>query len=336
MRRIVIVIVALLAIVFVLVSLTELESILNALQKSDLFILVIALGIEMVCLLNTAATFEALYRLVGMRENHGRMFLMTSAANFINMVAPSGGIGGMAVFMDHARRQSQSTGRVMAVGMLYLLYEYASLFIILIFGFYFIHQQGKLNWEEWLAAGFLVALAGTVTVLAWLGSRSPAKLGRLLERLALIVNRLVRPVLGRDIFASGDAHNFSRDMAEGLSSLQTSGKNLTWPLLFTLNNKALQMCVLACSFLALKTPFNVGTIVGGFSVSQLFFYATPTPSGVGFVEGILPSALAGMGIPFAEAILITLAYRAVTLWFPFATGAVTFRILQRGHRTVSA
>jgi uncharacterized protein (TIRG00374 family) len=89
------------------------------------------------------------------------------------------------------------------------------------------------------------------------------------------------------------------------------------------------ICVMAFTFLALGTPFSVGTLVGGFSIGYLFLIVSPTPSGLGVVEGILPVALNTLRVKWEAAVLITLVYRAVTFWFPLAVGAVAFRILQR-------
>ena len=104
------------------------------------------------------------------------------------------------------------------------------------------------------------------------------------------------------------------------------------PLLFTLNNKALLTCILAFSFLALRTPFTSGGLVGGISISYLFFYASPSPSGIGMVEGIMPAVLNTLRVPFTEAVLITLVFRAMTVWLPFVAGGISFRVLQHQCR----
>jgi uncharacterized protein (TIRG00374 family) len=118
-------------------------------------------------------------------------------------------------------------------------------------------------------------------------------------------------------------------MAEGLSALQGKRRDMLWPFLFSLNNKALLICVLAFTFLALGTPFSVGTLVGGFSIGYLFLIVSPTPSGVGVVEGILPVALNSLRVKWEAAVLITLVYRGLTFWFPLAVGAAALRLLQR-------
>jgi glycosyltransferase 2 family protein len=52
------------------------------------------------------------------------------------------------------------------------------------------------------------------------------------------------------------------------------------------------MLVLVCAFLSFKVQFSTGTIVAGFSMAYLFLIVSPTPSGIGIVEGLMPLALA--------------------------------------------
>ena len=89
------------------------------------------------------------------------------------------------------------------------------------------------------------------------------------------------------------------------------------------------MSILMASFLSFKVPFTAGTIIGGFSISYLFLIVSPTPSGIGIVEGIMPLALSSLQVPWSQAVIITLAYRGITFWFPLGVGAIAFRMLNR-------
>lgn len=329
MRKIIIVIVVLLAAAFVIFSFSELKQILEVLKKSNPIFLLVAFLFEITCLFNNASTFGSLYRLVGLKEKRWQLFLMTTAANFINLIAPSAGVGGIAVFLDAARRRKISTARVMVVGVLYLVYEYAALFCILLLGFIVLIRRNNLNAGELVAASFLLVIALADGALLVLGYKAPEKLGNVLAWLARLANRILKPFLQRDVLKIENAYHFSREVAEGIATIRGSHKNLIWPFLFTLNNKALLLCVLASTFLALNTPCTIGTLVGGFSISYLFFYASPTPSGVGIVDGIMPAALNTLKVPITEAILITLVFRTMTIWFPFFVGAAALRLLHR-------
>ena len=82
-------------------------------------------------------------------------------------------------------------------------------------------------------------------------------------------------------------------------------------------------------FFAFQVPVTAGTVIGGFAISYLFLIVSPTPSGVGIVEGIMPLALTSLRVPWSDAVLITLSYRGITFWLPLAFGAVALRMLER-------
>jgi uncharacterized membrane protein YbhN (UPF0104 family) len=104
------------------------------LQHSNWRFLVVALFFECLWLYNVAITYGVLYRLVGLREDKKRLLLVSAAANFINVVAPSAGIGGMAVFLDDAKRRNHSSGRVTVVGALFVLFDYIAFLCVLALG----------------------------------------------------------------------------------------------------------------------------------------------------------------------------------------------------------
>jgi uncharacterized protein (TIRG00374 family) len=60
----------------------------------------------------------------------------------------------------------------------------------------------------------------------------------------------------------------------------------------------------------------------------LFLIVSPTPSGLGVVEGAMAVALNTLRVNLGAAVLITMAYRGLTFWFPLGVGGVAFRILQ--------
>ena len=335
MRKIIQVIVIILAVLYVVVSFTQIQSIIESLHKGNLPFLLVAFLFELLCLFNATAVYGSLFRLVGMHETRRDLFLMTTAATFVSMIAPSGGMSGMAVFIDSAKQRKLSSGRVLVVGILYLLYEYASLLCVVMAGFVVLLRRGHLSAGEISAATFMFFIAAADGVVLYLGNKSQERLGRLLSSLSKFVNRLLHRFFHRDLINVESAYNLSVEISEGIKTIRGNPKQLVWPFLFALNNKAILICVLAFTFLSLNVPFSVGTIIGGYSIGQLFYYISPTPGGVGFIEGIFPLVLTTLRVPFGKAMLITLIYRAITLWFPLLIGFFTFRILQQKNEALS-
>ena len=328
MRRVVIVIVLILGIALVIFSLAELKNISDTLAHSNWRFLAVAFFFECLWIYNVSINYSLLYRLVGLHEYKKRLLLVSSAAAFVNVIAPTAGIGGMAIFITDAKRRNHSTGRVTVVGALFVLFDYVAFLCVLALGWIVLIRRNNLNAGEITASLILLGLAIAFAVLLYLGYRSAAALGSALAWMAGKINKILQPFIHREYLSEKRAHEFSAEMTEGLATIRGKKRNLIWPFLFALNSKALLICVLAFCFLALGTPFSVGTLVGGFSIGYLFMIVSPTPAGLGVVEGVMTVALNTLRVRVNAAVLIVMAYRALTFWFPLAMGGVAFRLLQ--------
>jgi len=319
----------LLATALVLFSLREIEQTIETLQRARPGFIFAALVLQLGFLLSETVGYRLLYRLMELRESFRRLFLMVVASNFLNIVAPSAGATGIAVFVDDARRRNLSPGRTAAAAALYLLLDYAAFMVALALGLLVLFRRGNLDAGEIGASALMALLCLGFGVLLYIGSHSGERLGRILARMARLTNKILYPFYRRDYVREARAHEFSHEIAEGLSVLRRQRLRLLKPFAFALLGKTLHALLLMFVFLGFGVDFSAGTVIGGFAISYLFLIISPTPSGIGVVETILPLALVSLRIPLAEAVVVTLTYRGLTFWLPLALGAVAFRVLQR-------
>lgn len=92
-------------------------------------------------------------------------------------------------------------------------------------------------------------------------------------------------------------------------------------------NKVILISILSLLFLAFGLKFDLGVVVSGFTLGYLFTIISPTPSGIGVMEGMMTLALNSLGVELESAAILTLAFRAITFWVPFFWGMVAFRAL---------
>jgi uncharacterized protein (TIRG00374 family) len=329
MRKIIVILVIFLGASFVYLSFGEIQNILNTLQRGNIWFVLLAILIQFGWFLGMGLTYLSLYQLLGMKGTAYKMSLMSAAASFVNIVAPSAGMGGMVVFISDARRNGQSTGKVTVISILFVFIDYIAFMIVLTLGLFILFRRNNLLPSEIAAAIVILAIALALGFLLYLGSRSAAALGNALAWMAHVINNIAEPFIHRDYLSEARAHEFALEMAADLKSLPGKSSSLVKPVLYALTNKALMMAVLMASFFAFQVPFTAGTIIGGFSIAYLFLIVSPTPSGIGIVEGVMPLALTSLQVPWSEAVIITLAYRGVTFWLPLGVGAIAFRMLNR-------
>jgi uncharacterized protein (TIRG00374 family) len=332
MRKLIIAIALLLGVVFVIGKLAEVQEIAETLERGDWRFIILALGVEVIWLLNIAAQYRYIFLALGLVERIEKLVLLSAAANFVNVVAPSAGMGGMAVFIAEARREGYSAARVTVAGMLFVLFDYVGFLFILALGLIVLLRRDSLGSEELVPSAILVVIASVLATVIFLGMRSASALGRVLAGMARFVNWILKPFLHREYLSEQRAHTFAQDVAGGLHELRYRLGDLFLPLALAVSSKALLIVVLLLLFLAFKVPFSIGTLIGGFSIGYLFLIVSPTPAGIGVVEGALTLALSSLRVPLGAAAVLALAYRGITFWIPMLFGLLAFRYLSRSDK----
>jgi uncharacterized protein (TIRG00374 family) len=327
MRKFIVVLILFLGVAFVILSFSELKTIVETLKKANLWFLLLALLLQISWFVISGSTFNSIYHLLELKESIQKLTVLTVASNFVNVVAPSAGMGGIVIFIDEANRRGYSTGKVTVAGALYILFDYVAFLGVLTLGLIVLVRRNDLDTSEIVASVIMFAIAIGLAFFLYLGARSADKLGKALAWIARLINRVTHPFIHREYLNETRAYTFAHEMAESLSTLPKRWQSLIHPLLWSVANKALMMAILVVAFLSFDVPFSAGTIIGGFSISYLFLVVSPTPSGIGVVEGIMALALDSLNVEWSQAVVITLAYRAITFWVPLGVGALAFRSL---------
>ncbi|GAP15948.1 conserved hypothetical protein [Longilinea arvoryzae] len=320
---------------FVLTHFTEMQAVAGLLGRGDWRFLLMGVLIEGLWLLNVNQSYKALYRAVGIEESRKKLFLMATAAFFITTMAPAAGMTGLAVFIEQTGKEKGKPaphGRVTVACILYLLADYFGLLAVIPLALYILWRRNQITASAIIASIILVVLAVGLATLLMLGARSSHKLSVVLGFIARFVNKISGLTLHRQAIHPDWAQNFSVDVNVGVSSLREQPQMLIQPMLLGLNNKALMMFVLLSVFLAFNISFTIPLLIAAYALGYLFSVVSPTPSGIGIVEGVMTVALRSLGMPLENAATVTLAYRGFTFWLPLVVGGWSFRRLQKAEK----
>ena len=331
MRKLVFIIVLFLGATLIFLSFSELESIVETLQQATLRFIVLGIILQMIWYVVAGLNYKTLYKVLGLEESVGKLMLLHASANFVNTIAPTGGAGGMAVFISAAAKDGHPVGKVTVASMLFLFVDYVAFLFVLTLGLIVLFRRNQMGPTEVGASSVMFIVATALGFMLYLGSQSGKALGNVLAAMARFINKVARPFIHREYLSEARAHEFAEEMARDLRSLPERPRSLIVPFLYSLVGKVILMLILMCVFLAFQIPFSAGTIIGGFAISYLFLIVSPTPSGIGIVEGIMPLALSSLRVPLSQGLIVTLAYRGITFWIPLGVGAIAFR-LSEGRR----
>jgi uncharacterized protein (TIRG00374 family) len=334
MRKFIIALIFLLGVVLIITRFTEVQGIYQTLQHGEVRFILLAFLAVALWMLVLGLSYQSIYRLLGIQEGIRHMMILAMSAIFVNVVTPSGGMTTIAVFLTDASRRGHSTARVMVAWALNLLFDYTAFLCVLTLGLGVLARRNNLHWAEITASCILLIVALGLVVLLYLGLRSGHALGVALAWMARLINKITRPLIHRDYLQVERAYSFANDAADGIATVRQNPRGLIRPLLLALASKALLLSELLLTFLAFQVPFSAGTIIAGFSIGYLFLIVSPTPSGIGIVEGVLTLTLTSLWVSVEPAAIITLVYRGFTFWVPLLIGMFAFR--QLPHENVAA
>lgn len=331
MRKFIIAIALLFGIYFLFTRFTEMQTVMETLERGIINFILAALLLVFVYYVNIAATYRAIYEIVGIKENISRLLLLSMGAYFVNVVAPVAGMSGIAMFVTDGRSRGHSSARVTVATALFIIFDYVGFLVVLTLGLAVLARRNELDWPEISASIILVTIALFLTFLLYLGARSGEMLAKFLEAGGKVVNKITRPFIRREYLSLDRAHSFAMEVAEGLSAMRFTPRSWIKPFILAINNKAILIVIMMMCFLAFRQSFTAGTIIAGFSIGYLFVIVSPTPSGIGVVEGIMTLTLNSLYVPFSTAAIIVIAFRGVTFWFPLLLGMISFRWLSKEH-----
>jgi hypothetical protein len=330
LRRVLLLIVFFAGAGFIALHFGELRADFEALRRGDLDLIILAVGVVILINVNMALSYQAIFRGLDMEESIWPLIPTAAAAMFVNIVAPSAGASAVALLASQARRRGHPVGRVTVAAALYMFFDLAGFVLVLLLGIVVLIRRNTLDASEIFASVYLSLVAGVLAFLFLLGLKSARRLEGALVWLARKANTLAAWLRRRPFVTEARAHSFAVETAAGLVHMRRKKRNFLMPLFFSLTNRILFITVLWLTFLAFNTPHTAGTIVGGFSIGYLFSIVSPTPAGIGVVETLMPLGLVSLNVPLGRATVITLAYRALTFWFPLLIGFAAFQYLRRG------
>jgi uncharacterized protein (TIRG00374 family) len=327
MRKFLVPFILFLGVLLVVFSFSELEQTIETMQKGNVWYILLAFVIQIGWFFLVGITYCSLYRMLGMQESILALTKISAAATFVNTVMPTAGVGGIAVFVNAAKKNGLSSGKITLAAALFVLFDQVAFLTVLSLGMIVLVRRNDLGAGDVTASIILLCIASLLAFTLYLGYRSTERMGAFLARLVRMVNKVMRPFIRRNYLKEERAHAFAYEMADGLTALPNSPRGWLKPFFLALLNKGLMISILLCAFLAFQVSYSPGTIIGGYAIGYLFMIVSPTPAGIGVVEGVLPLALRSLRVAWSQAVLITLVYRAMTFWVPLGVGALAFRNL---------
>lgn len=304
----------------------EIEKLIQTLRSGRWQWVVLAAILQIGYYAVTSLLYQVSLTAVGVHTRWRNLLPLTFAAVFVNSTAPSGGAAGVALYVDEATRRGQSGAKAAVGALLVLVADFGAFLLLLTAALATLFVNHNLLSYEIITGTIMYLYVGGMVALLGLGLWRPIWLLHVLQAIQNGVNRVGgwfrNPTLVHDGWAEHNADEF----AASAQAMVTQPRQLLHVLLVALFSHAFDVASLFALFRAFNVVAPIGVVIAGYSMTLLFWIISPTPNGIGVVEGLMPLVYTSLGLPTAAATVITLAFRGLTFWIPFLIG---FALLRR-------
>jgi len=301
----------------VITRFVEIERVVRTLLRGQWQWVAVGAGLQFLHYLTYAAMFSTGFEAVGVAIGTCELLPVVFASVFVNVLAIT---GGAAIFIDDAARRGQSAARATAGTLLVLVADFGTFIIVLVGGLLYLSYRRVLAAYQLVGTAILAAsVLGQGAILA-LGWWRPRWLEAFFGWLQRAINGFFR-LIGRPAPLAADWAIRSTAEFIGAAAALATHPQVAWRLVgISFAHHAAGIASLYALFLAFGEPASVGVVTAAYTVGLLFWIISITPQGVGVVEGVMVLVLVSLGVPAAEATVITFAFRALAFWLPLLVG----------------
>ena len=274
------------------------------------------------------AVHQSAFATVEVESRLKNLLPIVFASLFLNVAAPTAGASGTALFVEDALRRKQSGIRTAAGILLVYIAMFCAFTVVLAVGMTVLFLYHDLHAYQVVAALLLLlALAGMTGVLL-LGLWSVSLLRRILGIVQDAVNAIARRIRRPDFLAADWAEQNTLQFVEAAHEVAAHPRRLLRTVGLALAAHWVNLLCLYAVFLAFDHQVEPGVLVAGYSMAILFLIVSPTPQGIGVVEGVMALVFTSLHVPGTQATVIALAFRGLSFWLPFSLGFFLIERLQ--------
>jgi len=276
--------------------------------------------------------YKYAFRAVGVEKRGIDMLAPVLSSLTLNVLAPTMGFGSTALFLDEAQREGTSQIKAVVAPILAVSLDIVTFLIIALIVLGALSTGGALPLGVLIPLVFVAIIGGSLIIGLTIFLRQPELIRSFLQGVAKILNagrKLVRqPMMGDDWIELYDVR-----WHEARDALTLTPANIFAIVGSFFLAQLFAFFSLAAVFAAFHLSVFSAVPLVTYVISVLFTIASPTPQGVGIVEGAMSVVMRSYGIAGPVAATVAIVYRLCSFWLPLLSGVL---LLQRTRSFVSS
>lgn len=265
-------------------------------------------------------SYRSIFKIVGIKRGVIESLWLMISSITLNVLFPSGGLASIAVFAEDADEHGDSKPAEVSGGVLCLMADYTAISIILLASNLYLFSTDSLHWASFVPSIVFWVLTLLLYVLFWLSTKKRSFITVKITALFLWLARLIKRISKKKIKAEEFAEKFISEFANANKSISNDKSDWYKSIGIFLFSHIARIAVLYLIFSSFGVEILWRNILVGYAIGVTILVLSPTPMGIGFVEGAMGLAYVNLGLSGSVATATVLIYRALVFWVPFFVG----------------
>jgi|GEM_PF-2919117 len=296
--------------------------------------LIYALLIWLIWQLNLSFYYVSCYRVLKMRVKWYQFFWLTLAANFLGMVAPSGGfVAAVGYIIQDGYRRGLPRAKLMMANIVYWMVFYSVFVFLLIVSLFYLLIRNTIT--DFIVVPalimFAIVMALFIFFILFLNDFDKFKSSAL-----MVVGKInqLRARLGMDVmWDAKTVKKYAFELFEGYHFVLSNVVKLRRVLMHAFFHIVINVGILSVLVMAVDGDWQSwGVLLATYVVAALLMVVSVTPSGVGVVEVAMVMILSSFLLTVEKSLVVVLLFRLYQFWLPLVLGFVTFRLRGGGDK----
>lgn len=277
------------------------------------------LVLQALALWGRGQVYRIVYNKMGVKIAPMEAMYLHIASYTVNVLAPSGGISGVGVFISDALERGIKRSKAILASFVYYLTEYINLALLVLASLIYMYITSQLQTRYVVIFLIFAAILIFICIaFVWLMNKKQIFV-KLLSGLIKIINVILRLIRLKTI--SVESVDKAHDDCLELGAMIKRDKNvLIIPWLIFLGAAICEMILLDVIFVCIGTTIPIEALVVGYSLGLLVITLSITPAGIGLAEPIMTVIFVSLGADLKSSVVAILTFRAITTWLPLVPG----------------
>jgi uncharacterized protein (TIRG00374 family) len=314
------------ALIWVLISrFAEIEEIADLLVSGSPLWITAAIMLQLLYYMVFTEMFRSAFFTVGVDSQMNALLPLTFGSQFLNTIAPTWGMAGVALFIDDLSNRGQSPARATAGAFLAQISDYVAFTLVLTASFAYLYVQQELMDYEIVGAILMLLVLGGLSGALLLGLWRPRLLYRALSLVQKEIKGISCRIRHKPALGAGWASRSAEEFGNAAEAIEEHPWRLTRMLGTALTAHMINIASIFALFIAYHSTISLGALIAGYAIGILFWNISPVPQGIGLVEGVMALAYKSLGIQGTTATVVVLAFRGLDFWLPMILGFFLLR-----------